>query len=96
MTDLIPRWAIECAYKGGWHASTHHQVAAHVFCQAHYALDPLFWQALGKKFEWWREKAEYRLNYKDEQWAMYAHRFYDLILTGGDREKFWESLKPAS
>lgn len=47
-------------------------------------LDPKFWQALGKALGW--------KNYVIPEWHQYAHQYFDLILTGGDREKFWEEL----
>ena len=53
------------------------------------ALDPTFWQALGKALGWGDShsdalgRAEWRLN---------AWRFYDLIFSGGDTEKFWQEL----
>lgn len=30
--------------------------------------------------------------WKNKPWADAAHRFYDLILTGGDTGKFWQEL----
>ncbi len=72
------------------------------------ALDPLFWQAIGKALGWadwycmgpeflWsndeiycRGSDSYNLN----QWQYETYRFYDLILTGGDTEKFWNEIMP--
>lgn len=45
-------------------------------------LDPLFWQALGKALGW------------KGAWKHYAHQYFDLLLTGGDTEKFWKELTP--
>jgi hypothetical protein len=92
---MIPKKAIEKAMEGGWHAG----------CNVHYfknsveiavrspngwneityrheqiILDPSFWQALEKSL---KEK---------HLWRMWAHDFYDLILTGADTEKFWNEL----
>lgn len=63
------------------------------------ALDPTFWQALGKALGWNEFEAK-------ESWKNYAtgevlkvgrdhreaHAFYDLILTGGDTEAYWNEL----
>ncbi len=69
------------------------------------ALDPTFWQALGKALGWdedpyrdpigtvW-EKTDHKGNsvrYLDD-WNNAALCFYDLILAGGDTEKFWEEI----
>lgn len=85
---------------------------------AEIALDPLFWQSLGKALGWNIEihdgcctvcgepmpEGETMFNFhgysgncpkpplKSREWNKEAHRFYDLILTGGDTEKFWEEL----
>lgn len=60
------------------------------------ALTRTFWECLGKALGW-----PPHLNYKSHQkvlgtygpqWRVESHRLYDLILTGGDIEKFWEEL----
>ncbi len=79
------------------------------------ALDPLFWQALGKALGWGKYICEYCRNDFDppetraevhalciehglckgmwvEGWKPRAHRYFDLLLTGGDTEKFWNEL----
>lgn len=72
------------------------------------ALTPSFWVALGKALGWegkYREtivgvghaadglSAEVKkVRSKNEVWFDTAHRFYDLILTGGDTEKFWADI----
>lgn len=61
-------------------------------------LDPLFWQALGKALGWREKKTG--LLFRDlpeqantiESCLPYAHLYFDLILTGGDTEKFWKDL----
>lgn len=67
--------------------------------QAMIALDPLFWQALGKSLGWDESTfhrvangIEYQEYAYDEVWRLFAHRFYDLILTNGDINKFWADL----
>lgn len=60
------------------------------------ALDPTFWQALGKALGW--EKEYMRVNWGQEEvssvplWEFYAIKFCGLVLTGGDTEKFWQDL----
>lgn len=55
------------------------------------ALDPTFWQALGKALGWkeWKTTA---LIYDELTWYYQGRRFCYLILTGGDTEKFWADL----
>lgn len=50
------------------------------------ALDPLFWQVLGKALGW--VDAAYNPN----AWQWNARRYFDLVLTGGDTSKFWKEL----
>lgn len=68
----------------------------------HYA-DPLFWQALGKALGWKglvhkEDGVECALRGRDpvdftyEKWQYHAHQYFDLVLTGGDTEKFWKDL----
>ena len=94
MKDPIPRWALELAQANGWTPTKDHQVAQHVFCQAHYVLDPLFWQALGKGLRWGVGKCALGRNEYIEIWEGHAMDCLHLILTGGDTEKFWDNLKP--
>lgn len=60
------------------------------------ALDPTFWQALGKALGW--DKLADGRNWEAskygymEVWRHHAHRFYDLILTGELIDKFWADL----
>lgn len=68
-------------------------------------LDPAFWQALGKALGW-RHMIDFEFQHDPSmglprydhragqypEWMYNAHRFYDLILTGGDTEKFWNDL----
>lgn len=52
------------------------------------ALDPTFWQALGKALEW----AVTTSSWPDTEWLFQAHRFYDLILTNKSTEQFWKEI----
>ena len=62
------------------------------------ALDRDFWVALGKALGWQKTicRAHLRQDTCGIVWTdtvlIQAHRFYDLILTGGNIEKFWEEL----
>lgn len=64
-------------------------------------LDPTFWQALGKALGWKEVETEWRhansntsevYSFSNERWANEAHSFYDLILTRGDTETYWNEL----
>lgn len=90
----IPKEAIEKAIEAGWDNSTPQFSDCRDFCSA--ALDPSFWQALGKSCGW-EEHANVHSREKilgsyGSRARLEAHRFYDLILIGGDTTKFWEEL----
>lgn len=65
-------------------------------------LDPAFWVALGKALGWkehdkMMEGKHYCMDFphydwQDFDWKFNALRFFELKLTGGDEEKFWEEL----
>ncbi len=61
-----------------------------------YVLDPLFWQALGKALGWEEQSFGYETSYGywegKPEWNYFAHMYFDLLLTGGDTEKFWKEL----
>lgn len=77
------RLAIE---KGGYSLGT-----ADIFDYQIVLLDPLFWQALGKALKW--GESELWENDKNiPHWKLHALNFFELKLTGGDEEKFWEEL----
>lgn len=61
------------------------------------ALDPLFWQALGKALGWeqWLPTGfhdKYEDDIEELGWKVQAMRFYDLILTGQPTEEFFATL----
>ena len=96
----IPKEAIEKAIEGGWKPNAHNEgIDWRGVIQPWQATacDPSFWQSLGKALGW-TERIDGGLKYENgfykklpvEQW--YAHKFYDLILTGGDTEVFWKEL----
>lgn len=78
---MIPKTIIEKAFEGGYKSRVGDLVSWEEI-----ALDPAFWQCLGKALGWER----YTMPYGD--WKMYARRFYDLILTGQSTDEFWKEL----
>lgn len=58
--------------------------------------DPSFWQALGKALGWRIVGPTKKDNDHNPEWYYRALEFYELILTGGDTEKFWEELYPST
>lgn len=106
--EYIPKEAIEKAVEGGWKYSASagwHSALGHEEVQCMYliALDPSFWQALGKALEWGIHAA-YVTDPDDgamgieqvKEWKLNAFRFYDLILTEQSTEAFWRELLPAN
>jgi hypothetical protein len=105
---MIPKQAIEKAIEGGYKIDLAWFVDLPVYAHAQIIIDPDFWQALGKALGWLNhcpanidhkpttnplECPECGCSYNGAQiWKDSAHRFYDLILTGGDTEKFWDDL----
>lgn len=57
------------------------------------AMSPVFWQALGKACGWPDEHSNVSANdWREQGQQGRAHQYFDLILTGGNQEKFWEEL----
>lgn len=94
----IPKEIIEKAIEEGWQPSYVRQYWNYSTPQTGtqqwelfgIALDPIFWQCLGKSLGWFKEWTTRvgRLNIS----IRYAHRFYDLILQGKPTEEFWKQL----
>lgn len=94
---MIPDKAFDLALEGGYSRVT---LNDRKNWQKH-ALNPAFFQALGKALGWsgdWgiseyrgRDNVEGRLRRVNSP-EYHAHRFCDLILTGGDTQKFWDEL----
>lgn len=94
--------------KQGWKPSfTSESVSHHWFGKSNNqtislavtALDPLFWQSLGKALEWERynrcpacSRVPSPASGPFDEWHYHALYFYDLILTGGDTQAFWDDL----
>jgi hypothetical protein len=99
---MIPTAALQKALDGGWKPSSVRRMTlafllvgprskagetTHRPYLAMFALDPEFWQGLASApgistphqegFPWWQNT---------------AHEFYDIVLTGGDTQKFWDEL----
>ena len=98
---MIPKQAIEKAITGGWQPLSEWGSSWVDIPQERIALDPTFWQALGKALGWDEDNTTDMIwtcalcNQEcggHSKWLHYSHRFYDLILTSGDTEKFWEEL----
>lgn len=103
---MIPKQAIEKAIEGGWKNSEYEWATSHVqdavvveLAARLIALDRTFWQALGKALGWNEANGKVGAYHSfvdgkivDEYWMLTAHRFYDLILTGGDTETYWDEL----
>jgi hypothetical protein len=66
------------------------------------ALDPSFWQSLGKALGWGIRKTMFHTEIQDDEWyrnienkkhAVYqGTEFANLILTGGDTDAYWKGL----
>jgi hypothetical protein len=92
----IPKEAIEKAIEGGWSNYRKEEVDRGGY---KIALDPSFWQALGKG-RWYTKSGaalhgKIFVNIHDEpcdEWEVKALEFLDLILTNGNTEKFWQEL----
>lgn len=85
----IPQEIIELSVNGGWNSKNS-------IINAKIALDPTFWQSLGRALGW-RSYAPKSFGVNDGRsleptYMDYAHRFYDLILQGKDPAPFWEEL----
>lgn len=74
---MISKLAIEKAVEGGWFREWADQVPWQSI-----ALDPEFWQALGKSLGWKSDLA----------WLHEGQRFCSLVLVGGNIEAFWNEL----
>jgi hypothetical protein len=62
-------------------------------------LDPLFWQSLGKALGWGMKiNHQTALSWEDggsavtAEWLHLALIYHELVLTGGETEKFWKEL----
>lgn len=90
----IPKEILEKAIEGGWNSKGFNlnewggEIMHDASCII--ALDPSFWSALGKAFGW--EKGIDTYPYKNIAPFEKAHKFYDLILTGGDTDSFWQEV----
>lgn len=100
----IPKEAIEKAIEGGWttpllRANPKADIAG-LLDTGHFereqekiALDPSFWQALGKALGWRLEDDKWS---SPRHWRKFVHRFLDVVLTSGDTDGFWSELLKCS
>jgi hypothetical protein len=94
---MIPNLALQKAIDGGWKLSTLRRMDVAFLLAgprsesgdmkyrpllATIALDPTFWQALGKGLEW----------EQPDRWKIEWHRFIDQLADGKDVESFFASL----
>jgi hypothetical protein len=80
---MIPKEILDKATSGGWkEANWNLSYEFEIIC------DPSFWQALGKQMGWDNEVDIPEL----QDWHGYAHRFLNVILSGGSTDKFWKEL----
>lgn len=84
----IPKEIIEKAIQGGWSTPTPGKWIENEGWYAHVALDPSFWQALGKSLGWGEGSGGIEV----WDWHGYARNFYDHILQGHDTDEFWKEL----
>lgn len=102
---MIPRIAIEKAIEGEYGGYSGNVAKGQIPMKAavedierrstseKVALDPLFWQALGKALGWgYKDMVDPTEHYSQEEWQDKAHDFYDLILDGYDPELFWQEV----
>ena len=92
ITNVIPNNVVEKAIEGGWRDSgiRYRKVRAvtgsHMIPVEVAALDPTFWQALGKSLRW----EDHGL--KPSVWFYKAITFYEMILAGNDTDDFWKEI----
>lgn len=96
---MIPKRAIELSIEGGWANYRKEEIDRGGY---KIALDPTFWQALGKSLGWEAYVGEFSWeicsgghdshSFEDAEWKMWALMFYDLILTGGNTDAYWKEL----
>lgn len=86
---MIPNKAYALARSVGWKPKDEEIDAWQVD-----ALDPTFFQALGKVLGWGNNAKKIELvELNREKLAfIHAHKFFELVLTGGDLEQYWRDL----
>lgn len=93
---MIPKQAALKAAEGGWRGfiiEPRERADTTLSNWRDIALDPTFWQALGKALGW-----QGKHHPQTDMLVLQAqvHTLVDLILTEGDTEKFWSSLLDSS
>jgi hypothetical protein len=85
--------AIDLAIKGGYDAHFDRPIGIKDLRTC--VLRPEFWQALGKALGWDdgdHTDEGYAFSEYYWMWQYKAHKYFDLLLTGGETEKFWQDL----
>lgn len=108
---MIPKEAIDKAIEGGWsgffargytwNGKGITDIDGDFWTYEEVALDPTFWQALGKALGWpedwyigesrFKDKVDGRL-YRTHCPKWHAHVFFELILAQEDTKTFWEEI----
>jgi len=100
---MIPKKAIEKAQEGGWTNLDKCTFSLNSLMgnfsepiDEAIALDPTFWQALGKALGWDERTTDFDVDefYMTDvqEWEFNAHWFAHIVLTGGDTEAFWNDI----
>lgn len=85
---MIPNEAYNLAREGGWKPKNEDYLIWQID-----ALDPAFFQALGKSLGWNGKVNKYWFNSRwEERWYSEGLRFYDLILINGDTATYWKEI----
>ncbi len=102
---MIPEHIVKLAMENGYKNLTHNFIKIEKrHNQAVMALDPLFWQALGKAKKWYEKYDAIKektyaltggLNMPKAmyEWRRQSSKFFDLLMTNGDITVFWANLK---
>ena len=95
---MIPKNIIKKAIEGGYGNLKAHYInnvgGMDIINYHSVLLDPLFWQSLGKALDIKFEESFYYdfVSFDKWDWQQNALQFFNLILTGGDVDKFWADL----
>jgi hypothetical protein len=99
ITAVIPNDVLDKATEGGWRDDTIRYQAIRAVTGSHMvpvevmALDPTFWQALGKSLEWvdFHDKHHEECPYM-HCWLNVANIFARVVLLGDSTDDFWKEI----
>lgn len=90
-----PCWVIDHTYADPYHDDVRKGKKWHLR-SAEIALNPTFWQALGKACGWKTEKNKSMIEQQSgdvfQHWYQKAMHFYDLVLNGKDTSDYWTEI----